>query len=55
MFPVEKCVDLIVRLIVKRRAQTVLPWRSSLFLKLEQVFGSWIGDRILSAKFPPVS
>ena len=55
IFPVERCVDLIVRLIVKRRSQAVLPWRSSLFLKLEQVFGSWIGDRILSAKFPPVS
>lgn len=54
MFPVERCVDLIVRLIVKRRTQAVLPWRSSLFLKLEQVFGPWIGDRILSAKFPPV-
>jgi NAD(P)-dependent dehydrogenase (short-subunit alcohol dehydrogenase family) len=55
MFPVEKCVDLIVRLIVKRRNQAVLPWRSHLFLKLEQLFGPWIGDRILSAKFPPVS
>jgi dehydrogenase/reductase SDR family protein 7B len=54
MFPVEKCVDLIVRLIIKRRAQAVLPWRSSLFLKLEQVVGPWIGDRILSAKFPPL-
>lgn len=54
MFPVEKCVDLIVRLIVKRRTQAVLPWRSSLFLKLEQVVGPWIGDRILRAKFPPV-
>jgi NAD(P)-dependent dehydrogenase (short-subunit alcohol dehydrogenase family) len=55
MFPVGKCVDLIVRLIIKRRAQAVLPWRSSLFLKLEQVFGPWIGDRILCARFPPVS
>lgn len=54
MFPVERCVDLIVRLIVKRQAQAVLPWRSSVFLKLEQVFGPWIGDRILSAKFPPL-
>jgi NAD(P)-dependent dehydrogenase (short-subunit alcohol dehydrogenase family) len=54
MFPVERCVDLIVKLIVKRRAQAVLPWRSGVFLRLEQVFGAWIGDRILSAKFPPV-
>jgi short-subunit dehydrogenase len=54
MFPVEKCVDLIVRLIIKRRSQAVLPWRSSLFLKLEQLLGPWIGDRILRAKFPPV-
>jgi NAD(P)-dependent dehydrogenase (short-subunit alcohol dehydrogenase family) len=54
LFPVDKCVDLIVKLIVKRRAQAVLPWRSSLFLKLDQVFGPWIGDRILCAKFPPV-
>jgi NAD(P)-dependent dehydrogenase (short-subunit alcohol dehydrogenase family) len=53
-FPVDKCVDLIVRLIVKRRAQAVLPWRSGVFLKLEQILGPWIGDRILSAKFPPV-
>jgi NAD(P)-dependent dehydrogenase (short-subunit alcohol dehydrogenase family) len=53
MFPVEKCVDVILRLIVKRRAHAILPWRSSLFLKLEQVLGPWIGDRILRAKFPP--
>jgi NAD(P)-dependent dehydrogenase (short-subunit alcohol dehydrogenase family) len=54
MFPVEKCVDLIERLIIKRRTQAVLPWRSSVFLKLDQVFGPWIGDWILRAKFPPV-
>jgi hypothetical protein len=43
MFPVERCVDLLVRLIIKRRAQAALPWRSSLFLTHEQVFGPWIG------------
>lgn len=54
MFPVERCVDLIVRLIIKRRTQLVLPWRSGLFLKLDQILGPWIGDWILRAKFPAV-
>jgi hypothetical protein len=50
---VEKCVDRIVRLIVKRRRQALLPGVAGPLFTLDRIFGSWIGDRILAAKFPP--
>jgi NAD(P)-dependent dehydrogenase (short-subunit alcohol dehydrogenase family) len=53
VWPVEKCVDRIVRLIVKRRSRALLPAYAGPFLTLDHIFGRWIGDRILAAKFPP--
>jgi NAD(P)-dependent dehydrogenase (short-subunit alcohol dehydrogenase family) len=53
VWPVEKCVDRIVRLIVKRRRQALLPGIAGPLFTLDRIFGSWIGDRILAAKFPP--
>jgi short-subunit dehydrogenase len=53
VWPVEKCVDRIVRLIVKRRRQALLPGVAGPLFTLDRIFGSWIGDRILAAKFPP--
>lgn len=53
IWPVEKCVDRIVRLMVKRRAQALLPAFCGPLLTLDQALGHWIGDWILATKFPP--
>ncbi len=53
IWPVEKCVDRIVRLIVKRRSETLLPWIAGPLLGLDRNLGSWIGNMILKWKFPP--
>jgi NAD(P)-dependent dehydrogenase (short-subunit alcohol dehydrogenase family) len=53
IWPVEKCVDRIVRLIVKRRRQALLPWFAGPLLVLDEMMGRVLGDRILLRKFPP--
>jgi short-subunit dehydrogenase len=53
IWTVEKCVDRVVRLIVKRRAQAILPWFVGPLLALDPIAGCWIGDWILRWKFPP--
>jgi NAD(P)-dependent dehydrogenase (short-subunit alcohol dehydrogenase family) len=55
IWPLEKCVTRIVRLIVKRRAQALIPWYIGPLLALDRVVGSWIGNTILAWKFPPES
>jgi NAD(P)-dependent dehydrogenase (short-subunit alcohol dehydrogenase family) len=51
VWPVEKCVDRIMRLIVRRQAEALLPWFVGPMLAVDDVFGSWIGDRFLSRRF----
>jgi NAD(P)-dependent dehydrogenase (short-subunit alcohol dehydrogenase family) len=53
IWPVEKCVDRIIRLIVKRRRQALLPWFTGPLLWLDEPVGRWIGNSILAWKFPP--
>ena len=53
IWPVEKCVDRIVRLIHKRQAEAILPWRAKPLLLLDDLLGHVIGDRILTRNFPP--
>jgi NAD(P)-dependent dehydrogenase (short-subunit alcohol dehydrogenase family) len=53
VWPVEKCVDRIVRLIVKRKRQALLPWFAGPLLVIDEMLGRTIGDRILMRKFPP--
>jgi NAD(P)-dependent dehydrogenase (short-subunit alcohol dehydrogenase family) len=53
IWPVERCVDRVVRLIVKRRPQALLPGYSKTLLTLDHIFGGRIGDRILAWNFPP--
>jgi NAD(P)-dependent dehydrogenase (short-subunit alcohol dehydrogenase family) len=53
IWPVEKVVDRIVRLIVKRRREALLPWFAGPLLFIDRLLGCWIGDRILRWKFPP--
>jgi NAD(P)-dependent dehydrogenase (short-subunit alcohol dehydrogenase family) len=54
IWPVEKCVDRIVRLLVKRRAQSNLPPFMGPLFWLDEIVGRWIGNAILRYKFPPV-
>ncbi|HYT94723.1 MAG TPA: SDR family oxidoreductase [Gemmataceae bacterium] len=53
VWPVEKCVDRVVRLIVKRRAEAVLPWYVAPLLALDRIWGSWLGNLVLRRRFPP--
>lgn len=55
IWPVEKCVDHIIRLIHKRKAEAVLPWRAKPMLLIDDIFGHALGDRILTRNFPPES
>jgi NAD(P)-dependent dehydrogenase (short-subunit alcohol dehydrogenase family) len=53
VWSVEKCVDRVVRVILKRRAQALLPWYVGPLLWLDQAVGCWIGNAVLRWKFPP--
>ena len=53
IWPVEKCVDRLVRLIVKRRAEAMLPAFTGPLLVLDRVLGSWMGNALLRYNFPP--
>lgn len=54
VWPVEKVADRVVRLIVKRRAEALIPWWVKPLLTLDElVLGSWLGDAVLRSKFPP--
>jgi NAD(P)-dependent dehydrogenase (short-subunit alcohol dehydrogenase family) len=54
VWPVEKCVDQIIRLLVRRRAQINLPWFMGPLFWLDHIVGCWIGNLILRYKFPPL-
>ncbi len=51
VWPVEKCVDCIMQVLVKRRREALLPWFVGPLLALEQLVGGWLGDRYLGRKF----
>jgi NAD(P)-dependent dehydrogenase (short-subunit alcohol dehydrogenase family) len=53
IWPVEKCVDRLVRLIVKRKAEALLPPFTGPLLVLDRALGSWIGDALLRYNYPP--
>jgi len=53
VWPVAKVVDRIMRLIIKRRREALLPWFTGPLLQLDKLLGGWIGDEILKRKFPP--
>jgi NAD(P)-dependent dehydrogenase (short-subunit alcohol dehydrogenase family) len=54
IWPVDKCVDRLLRLIVRRRAQSNLPGFIGPLLLLDRLVGSWIGNFVLRRRFPPV-
>jgi NAD(P)-dependent dehydrogenase (short-subunit alcohol dehydrogenase family) len=53
VWPVGKCVDCIIDVIVKRKREALLPWFAGPFLILDQILGRRLGDRMLDKRFPP--
>jgi NAD(P)-dependent dehydrogenase (short-subunit alcohol dehydrogenase family) len=53
VWPLEKCVDRIIRLLARRRAQTLLPPITGALLTLDDLAFRWVGDYLLAWKFPP--
>ncbi len=51
VWPVEKCVDRVVQLLVKRQAELLLPWFVRPLLALDEAVGGRLGDRFLARKF----
>jgi NAD(P)-dependent dehydrogenase (short-subunit alcohol dehydrogenase family) len=51
VWPVEKCVDRIVRLIERRKPEALLPGFVSALLALDQIVGPWLGDRFVARRF----
>jgi NAD(P)-dependent dehydrogenase (short-subunit alcohol dehydrogenase family) len=53
IWPVEKCVDRVMRVLIKRRRQALLPGFSGPLLTMDEALGQKIGDWILGRCFPP--
>jgi NAD(P)-dependent dehydrogenase (short-subunit alcohol dehydrogenase family) len=51
IWPVEKCVERIVHLIIKRKPQALLPGFVTPFLALDEITGGRLGDWYLGGKF----
>ncbi|HEY7424246.1 MAG TPA: SDR family oxidoreductase [Gemmataceae bacterium] len=55
IWPLEKCVDRVVRVIVKRKPQALLPAFVSPLLALDEITGGRLGDWYLGGKFDPTA
>jgi NAD(P)-dependent dehydrogenase (short-subunit alcohol dehydrogenase family) len=53
VWPVEKCVDRIVRVLAKRKPGALLPGFVGPLLALDQLLGNRLGDWILGSRFNP--
>jgi NAD(P)-dependent dehydrogenase (short-subunit alcohol dehydrogenase family) len=53
VWPIEKCVDRIVRLIVRRQREILLPGFARALIGIDRLLGRGLGDRVLGWKFPP--
>jgi NAD(P)-dependent dehydrogenase (short-subunit alcohol dehydrogenase family) len=51
VWPLEKCVDRIIQLIVERRAEVLLPGIVRPLLAVDNILGTWLGDRWLMRRF----
>lgn len=51
VWPVEKCVDRIIRLIERRKAEALLPGFVGALLALDNILGPWLGDRVMARRF----
>jgi hypothetical protein len=50
---VDKCVDRLINLIVRRRRREMLPAFVRPLLALDGMMGGWLGDRILMRQIRP--
>jgi NAD(P)-dependent dehydrogenase (short-subunit alcohol dehydrogenase family) len=55
IWPLEKCVDRVVRVLVKRKSQALLPGFVGPLLALDEITGGWLGDWYLGGKFDPAA
>jgi short-subunit dehydrogenase len=53
IWPLEKCVNRIMRLLVKRRAEVLVPWFAGPLLAFDRLTGRWIGNLVMKWNFPP--
>ncbi len=53
IWPVEKCVDRVIHLIIKRKPQALLPGFITPLLALDEITGGRLGDWYLGGKFDP--
>lgn len=53
IWPVEKCVDAIIKLITRRKNEALIPWFTGPLLILDRMLGARLGDRLLARRFPP--
>ena len=53
IWPLEKCVDRVVRLIARRKRQAILPWYAGPLLVIDEMVGRVLGNRLLARRFPP--
>ncbi len=51
LWPVATCVDRVVELLMKRKAELLLPWFVRPLLALDEASGGRLGDRYLARKF----
>jgi len=51
IWPVEKAVDRIIEVIVKRKREALLPWFATPFLIVDQLLDRRLGDRLLARRF----
>jgi NAD(P)-dependent dehydrogenase (short-subunit alcohol dehydrogenase family) len=51
VWPLAACVERLVRLITRRKAEEVMPAFVWPMLALEQITGPWLGDRLLARRF----
>jgi len=53
VWPVDRCVDCIIGLIVHRRREILLPRFAGPLIGMDRLLGRSLGDRLLRRKFPP--
>jgi NAD(P)-dependent dehydrogenase (short-subunit alcohol dehydrogenase family) len=51
VWPLERCIDLLVRLIARRQREALLPWFVRPLLAFDVVSGGTLGDRWLTRRF----
>jgi dehydrogenase/reductase SDR family member 7B len=51
IWPVERCVDRVINLIVRRQPEALMPGIVRPLLALEQTVGSWLGDWFIRRRF----